>query len=300
MSITTSASTVAPSGSTHASPRSRRTAASGRAGFPTYVILTCLAIFAVGPIVLFFFNAVKTQQDYGRSSLGLPKSWQWGNFAAAWSQANMTAGIVNSLVIVIGTAVITCVVAGLAAYALARLQVRGGSAFMTLLLVTSSLPAQMFLVPLFYAWAKAGLYDTRLGLIIIYVGLFSPFATLLLRSFMLTLPREFEEAARIDGAGELSVLFRIVLPNSLPGLLTVALVTGLSAYNEFLFAVTFIQDPDLLPLSTTFFSFQQGFSQDYTLVSAAGFIMIAPMLILFLVLQRRFIDGLSSSGLGGA
>ena len=86
MSITTSASTVAPSGSTHASPRSRRTAASGRAGIPTYVILTCLAIFAIGPIVLFFFNAVKTQQDYGRSSLGLPNSWQWGNFSAAWSR----------------------------------------------------------------------------------------------------------------------------------------------------------------------------------------------------------------------
>lgn len=295
-----STSTLAARRATRTILRPRTAAARGRGGILTYVILTCLAIFSIGPIILFFFNAVKTQQDYTRSSLGLPDSWQWGNFSTAWHQANMSAGVANSLIIVLGTAMITCLVAGLAAYALARLQVRGGSAFMTILLVTSALPAQMFLVPLFYAWAQAGLYDTRVGLIIIYVGLFSPFATLLLRSFMLTLPREFEEAARLDGAGELSVLFRIVLPNSLPGLLTVALVTGLSAYNEFLFAVTFIQDPDLLPLSTTFFSFQQGFSQDYTLVSAAGFIMIAPMLILFLVMQRRFIDGLSSSGLGGA
>lgn len=279
---------------------SRTTSTRGRGGIATYVVLTCLAIFSIGPIVLFFFNAVKTQQEYTRSSLGLPERWQWNNFSAAWTQANMSAGMVNSLIIVIGTALITCIVAGLAAYALARIQVRGGAAFMSLLLVTSALPAQIFLVPLFYAWAKAGLYDTRFGLIVIYVGLFSPFATLLLRSFMLTLPREFEEAARVDGAGELSVLFRIVLPNCLPGLLTVALVTGLSAYNEFLFAVTFIQDPDVLPLSTTFFSFQQGFSQDYTLVSAAGFIMIAPMLVLFLLMQRRFIDGLSSSGLGGS
>lgn len=104
----------------------------------------------------------------------------------------------------------------------------------------------------------------------------------------------------MDGAGELAVLFRVILPNALPGLLTIALTTGLSAYNEFLFAVTFIQNDALMPLSTTFFSFRQGFSQDYTLISAAGFIMIAPMLLLFLALQRRFIDGLSSSGLGGA
>lgn len=266
----------------------------------TYVILVALLIFALGPIVLFFFNALKTPSDLANHPLGVPRSLEWGNFLTAWQQANMGAGLWNSVVIVAGTVLITCFVAGLAAYALARLEIKGGTAFITYLLVTSSLPTQMFLVPLFYIWSSAGLYDTRFGLVLIYVGLFSPFATLLLRSFMLTLPKEFEEAARVDGASELTVLLRVVLPNALPGLLTIALITGLSTYNEFLFAITFIQDSDLLPISTTFFSFQQGFSQDFTLISAAGVIMIAPMLILFLLLQRKFIDGLSSSGLGGA
>jgi raffinose/stachyose/melibiose transport system permease protein len=270
------------------------------AGPLTYVLLAALFIFALGPIVLFFFNALKTPSDLAEHPLGPPRSLEWGNFLTAWTQANMGAGLWNSVVVVAGTVVITCFVAGCAAYALARLEIYGGTAFITYLLVTSSLPTQMFLVPLFYIWSNVGLYDTRLGLVLVYVGLFSPFATLLMRSFMLTLPKEFEEAARVDGAGELKVLTRVVLPNALPGLLTIALVTGLSAYNEFLFAITFIQDSDLLPVSTTFFSFQQGFTQDFTLISAAGIIMIAPMLILFLLLQRRFIDGLSSSGLGGA
>ncbi len=278
----------------------RRTSSFRSAGTVTYVILTLLAIFAIGPIVLFFFNALKTPAEYANDSLGVPASWNWQNFFTAWTQANMSAGLANSLVIVLGTVALTLVVAGCAAYGLARLEVRGGGAFITYLLVASALPSQMFLVPLFFLWTQLGLYDSHLGLIIIYCGLFSPFATLLLRSFMLTIPKEFEEAARLDGAGELGVLFRVILPNALPGFLTIALTTGLSAYNEFLFAVTFIQDGDLMPLSTTFFSFQQGFSQDYTLISAAGFIMIAPMLVLFLALQRRFIDGLSSSGLGGA
>lgn len=264
------------------------------------VAITLLAIFSLGPIVLFFFNALKTQGELATNPLGLPTTWEWGNFIRAWEQANMGAGITNSVVIVGGTVLGTCIVAGCAAYALARLDIKGGNAFITYLLVTSSLPMQMFLVPLFYIWSNFGLYDTQLGLIIIYIALFSPFATLLLRSFMLTLPKEFEEAARMDGAGELKVLFRVVLPNALPGLFTVALVTGLSAYNEFLFAITFIQNSDLLPVSTTLFSFQQGYTQDFTLISAAGIIMIAPMLILFLILQRRFIDGLASSGLGGS
>lgn len=270
------------------------------AGTVTYVVLTALAIFAIGPIVLFFCNALKTDSEYATSALGLPKTWQWSNFVDAWTTANMGAGLANSAIIVLGTVLLTCVVAGLAAYALARLEIHGSGTFMTYILVASSLPSQMFLVPLFFMWARAGLYDTQFGLILVYTGLFSPFATLLLRSFMLGLPREFEEAARMDGASELRVLTRIVLPNALPGLLTIALTTGLSAYNEFLFAVTLIQTDSKMPVSTTLFAFQQGFTQNYTLISAAGVIMIAPMLILFLVLQRRFIDGLASSGMGGA
>lgn len=270
------------------------------AGPLTYVALTALVLFALGPILLFFLNSLKTPNDLAEHPLGLPSTFEWGNFLTAWQQANMGAGLWNSVLIVSGTVALTCFVSGCAAYALARLEIRGGTGFITYLLVTSSLPTQMFLVPLFYIWSQVGLYDTRTGLVIVYCGLFSPFATLLLRSFMLTMPKEFEEAARVDGASEIKILLRIVLPNALPGLLTIALVTGLSAYNEFLFAITFIQDSDLLPISTTFFSFQQGFSQDFTLISAAGIIMIAPMLILFLLLQRRFIDGLSSSGLGGA
>jgi raffinose/stachyose/melibiose transport system permease protein len=264
-----------------------------------YVILAALGIFAIGPIVLFFFNALKTNSEYAANSLGPPTAWHWSNFATAWTQANMGAGLGNSALIVLGTVALTCVVAGCAAYALARLKVRGSAAFMTYILVASALPSQMFLMPLFYMWARAGLYDSRFGLVLIYCGLFSPFATLLLRSFMLDLPREMEEAARIDGAGELRVLTRIVLPNTLPGFLTIALTTGLAAYNEFLFAVTMIESTSKMPLSTTFFSFQQGYTQNYTLISAAGFIMIAPMLVLFLLLQRRFIDGLAASGLGG-
>jgi raffinose/stachyose/melibiose transport system permease protein len=116
---------------------------------------------------------------------------------------------------------------------------------------------------------------------------------------MISIPKEFEEAARVDGASELQVLFRIILPNAAPGFLTVALTSGLAAYNEFLFAVTFLPDPGLQPISLTFFNFQQGYTQNYALISAAGLIMIAPMLILFLLLQRRFIEGVASSGLGG-
>lgn len=295
--------TAGPQPAVVAQQRTRRASRRGArrgAGPGTYVVLTCLAIFSLGPIVLFAFNALKTTNEYATSALSLPTTWQWSNFIEAWQTANMGAGLLNSVIIVVGTVVLTCVVAGCAAYALARLEVHGASAFISYILIISSLPGQMFLVPLFSTWTKIGLYDTQLGLVIIYCGLFSPFATLLLRSFMIGIPKEFEEAARLDGATELQLLFRVVLPNAMPGFLTIALTTGLSAYNEFLFAVTFIQNPQRQPVSLAFFTFQQGFTQNYNLISAAGFIMILPMLVLFLLLQRRFIEGIASSGLGGA
>lgn len=272
----------------------------GSGGPVVYVALCLLLLFALGPLVIFVFSSLKTQSELATNPLAFPSSLRWDNFFTAWEQANMGAGLLNSLIVVAGTVAGVCVIAGCAAYAMARLDLPGAGTFITYLLVTSSLPTQMFLVPLFYLWTNLNLYDSLFGLMVIYWGLFSPFATLLLRSFMLSIPRELEEAARIDGAGELRVLFRVVLPIAAPGFLTIALVTALSAYNEFLFAVTFIQDAVQLPVSTTFFSFQQGFSQDYTLIGAAGVIMVLPMLLLFLALQRRFIEGVSSSGLGGA
>src|SRR5690242_12746564 len=107
---------------------SRRTARAGT-HWVVYVVLTILALFAIGPIVLFFFNALKTQDELGANPLGLPSTWQWSNFAEAWERANMGAGVVNSAIVVSLTVVITCVVASLAAYGLARLEVRGGGVF---------------------------------------------------------------------------------------------------------------------------------------------------------------------------
>lgn len=265
-----------------------------------YFVLLVLAVLSLAPLVIFLFSALKSPAELGTNPLGLPHHWRWGNFVDAWNTADFGPKMRNSLIIVAGTVAGVCLIAGCAAYAMARLQLPGGNAVMVYLIVTSALPIQLFLVPLFYMWAKLHLYDTLIGVIIIYWAIFSPFATLLLRSFMMNIPRELEEAARLDGTGEIGLLARIIVPVSLPGFLTIALTTALSAYNEFLLAVTFIQSEEYLPASTGFFAFQQGFTQNYALVAAAGLTMVAPAIIAFLLLQRRFVEGIAASGLGGA
>ena len=266
---------------------------------PYYVILILLALYALGPLLVVVFNSLKSNAEIGRNPLGLPLSPVFQNFPDAWSQGDFSTTLINSTILTAGTVVGVCIIAGTSAYAMARLNLPGTDAILLYLFVASAVPVQLFLVPLFFLWSNLQLTNTRIGLIVIYWAIFSPLATLLLRSYLVGLPRDFEDAARIDGASELQVLLRIVLPLSWPGLLTVALVSGLAAWNEFLFAITFIQDNNLKPVTTSFLAFQSNFSQDWGLTSAAAIYIILPIVIPFLLLHRRFISGLTAGGLKG-
>jgi raffinose/stachyose/melibiose transport system permease protein len=266
---------------------------------PYYAILVILALFALGPLVILVFNSLKSKAEIGRNPLGLPLSPVFENFPEAWTQGDFATTMVNSTILTVGTIVGVCIIAGTSAYAMARLNLPGTNAVLLYLFVASAVPFQLFLIPLFFLWSTLDLTNTRFGLILIYWAIFSPLGTLLLRSYLVQLPRDFEDAARIDGANELQVLLRVVLPLSWPGLLTVALVAGLATWNEFFFAITFIQDNNLKPVTTSFLAFQTNFSQDWGLTSAAAIYIILPIVVLFLILQRRFISGLTAGGLKG-
>jgi raffinose/stachyose/melibiose transport system permease protein len=266
---------------------------------PYYVLLIILALFALGPLVILVFNSLKSSAEIGRNPLGLPLSPVFENFPAAWTQGDFSTTMVNSTILTVGTVVGVCIIAGTSAYAMARLDLPGTDAVLLYLFVASAVPFQLFLVPLFFLWSSLHLTNSRFGLIVIYWAIFSPLATLLLRSYLVGLPRDFEDAARIDGANELQVMLRVVLPLSWPGLLTVALVSGVAAWNEFFFAITFIQDKNLKPVTTSFLAFQSTYSQEWGLTSAAAIYIILPIVVLFLILQRRFISGLTAGGLKG-
>ena len=262
----------------------------------TWIILGLLGLYAIAPLLVFAANALKSTREIDANPLGLPQAWNWSNFAEAWERADMGPALLVSLVIAVATGVGVAVIATTAAYAMTRLGLPGEGGWILWLLVSSALPIQLFLVPLVSWWSLLGLYNQPIGLVIIYWAVYSPFATLLVRSALLSLTKAYEEAARMDGAGELRVFTRIVLPMIWPTVLTAALVAGLQAYNEFMLAVTFIQDRDFQPVALSLYSFQQGFTTDWSLVGAAGLIMALPVVVLFLTMQSRFIDGYASRG----
>jgi raffinose/stachyose/melibiose transport system permease protein len=266
---------------------------------PNYILLILLVAFALGPLLVVAFNSVKSPASIGRNPLGPPTEFVWQNYPRAWDVGNFSTTTRNSLILVVGGVTGVLTLGGMAAYALARLNVPGGSLVMLYLLVGSSLPVQLFLVPLFFLWRQLGLVNNLFGLIIIYIAVNSPFAIFLLRSYLVSLPPDFEDAARVDGANEWQVFTRVIVPLSWPALLTVGLVVALGVWNEFLLATVFLTEQHLFTVVTSYYNFTSRFSRDWALTSAAAVMMIAPILIVFLSLQRRFIAGLTQGGVKG-
>jgi raffinose/stachyose/melibiose transport system permease protein len=264
---------------------------------PNYVILLLLAVFVLGPILVLFSNSLKTSLELGQDPLGLPNEFHWENYSEAWVKGDFATTMRNSLILVAGTVVGVLVLGGLAAYSLARLNPIGSPVFITYMLGLSSVAVWIYVVPLFMLLKNLGLLNSLFGLILVYIAINSPFSIFLLRSYLLQLPRELEDAARVDGASEVQVLTKVVLPIMWPGFLTVGLVVALAVWSEFQLALIFVSDQDLMPVTTSYFNFSRRFGTDWALTSAGAVIMILPALAVFLALQRRFIEGLSQGGM---
>ena len=264
---------------------------------PNHIILISFALLAILPILVLFFNSIKPFSEFGLNPLGPPSEIRIQNFPDAGVAGEYSKIFFNSSKLVIGSVILCLAVSLLAGFSLAKLNPKGSSAIAIYLLVGISIPAQLYILPLFLLWKELSLLNTHLGLIIIYSALNAPFATFLIRSYMIRLPDELFDAAKLDGANTFQIFFRIALPLSWPVILTAGLIIGLAVWNEFLFALTFIQDPNFKPMATILFSFQARFENNYALQSAAAIMMVAPVAILFMLFQRRFISGLTSGGL---
>ena len=272
-----------------------------RSALFNHFVLMLLALSIILPILILFFNSLKPQSELLTNPLGAPMTLRFTNYYDAFVFGNYSRIMLNSLYFVVGTLVVCLPLSALASFSLAILSPRGKltTSIAVYLLIGLSIPAQLYIIPLFILWKNLYLTNTYIGLIIIYSALNAPFAVFLMRSYMIQLPKELFEAAKVDGASTFELFYKIAIPLSWPVFLTSGLIVGLAVWNEFLFAVTFIQDENFKPISTILFSFSDKYAHDYSLISAASIMMAAPIGILFILFQRNFIAGLTSGGLKG-
>jgi raffinose/stachyose/melibiose transport system permease protein len=267
---------------------------------PNYIILTLLLVFSIAPLSILFLNSLKHTGEIALSPLGMPKLLHWDNFSTAWVEGRLGHAMGNSGIVIISTVLGVWLIAGSAAYALARLSPPGKDAVIMLLLVGSTLPAQAMVFIVYIIWARLHLTNSLVGLIPIYIASNAPFATILLRSFIVPVPKDFDDAAKVDGASDWQIFRHVIAPLTWPGFFTVGLLTALGVWNEFFLAVTFVREPSLQTIPIKLMGFiSQPRNQDIGLISAASVITILPVLIIFLMLQRQFISGLTQGGLKG-
>ena len=200
----------------------------------------------------------------------------------------------NSLAITAGSVILAAVVSALAAYPLARARFPGRLPFIGLNVVLMVVPPVVLVVPLFLLTVNLGLVNSRLAVVLIYVGLLIPFSVYLLVNFFATIPRSVEEAARIDGAGSLRTLWHVIVPLSLPAIVTIVVVNAVWVWNELLIALVFLQDDDARTLTAGLTFFQGRFMANEPLVMTGALVATIPMLLLYVVGQRFFIRGLTA------
>lgn len=265
----------------------------------SYIVLGIGAFTALFPIALLILNALKSAPEIVLNPLALPHAIRWDNFTRAWKDARFSQSFLNSALLTGLTIILVCSTGSAAAYALARKKIKQWKVVTFYLLATTTAPIQLFLFPLYFGFAKLGLINNVFAVSLVYTAIYSPFAIMLLRTYFAAVPHEIEEAAMIDGASHWQVFRRVMLPIVSPGILTVALIIGLYSWNEFLIATTFLQRQDKLTAVVSFFLLSGQYSSDWGEIMAAALLIVLPIVILFVALQRRFIDGIAGGSVKG-
>jgi raffinose/stachyose/melibiose transport system permease protein len=260
-----------------------------------YLLLSCFAVVILYPFVLMVFGSLKSQTAFLDNPVSLPTTFDLSSYQFAWNEAHIPKFAFNSLIVATGTVFLTLVSGSMAAFALSRIRFRGRiwiySAFVALL----TIPVQIYIIPLYVLVVRAHLSNSLFGLILPYTAGSLPLAVFLLKTYFDQLPSELMDAARLDGCDNRMILLKVVLPLSRPVLSTVTIFTFVQSWNEFFLALVFIHNPDLqtLPLGLQAFFVNQ-YETQFPQLFATLALSIAPVVMVYLFLQKQFIAGLTA------
>jgi multiple sugar transport system permease protein len=264
--------------------------------------LLCLAVSAVMLIPLLWLvrsSFMGLKQIFVFPPQWIPSPWQFDNYPKALTTIPFFRYFLNTLTILVPSVVGTVATSALAAYGFSRLRWPGRDIVFNVLMTTLMLPYAVTLIPTFLMWARLGLINTYWPLILPSWFGGSIFFIFLLRQFFMTLPTELDEAAIIDGANPLQIFWHIILPLSRPALITVAIFSTLNAWNDFLGPLIYLNDSRQYTLALGLAEFTGLYTSQWHLLMAAATVVLVPVLILFFVAQRYFIEGIALTGSKG-
>ncbi|MGY5124286.1 carbohydrate ABC transporter permease [Streptomyces nigrescens] len=287
------------SAQTASTPGGRRR--EGRVRRPALYVLASLGLLVMAaPFLWMALSAFKTRQDLTASPpVWIPSGWTLGNFSALLDQLDMPRYFVNSLVVAVLVTVCNLLFCSMLGYALAKLDFSGRSKVFGVVLAALMVPGNLLILPLYVLMSGMGLIDTYAGLVLPFAA--SAFGVFLMRQFMQSVPDELLEAARIDGAGEWYIFWRIVLPLVKPALATLTIFTFLGSWNNFVWPLVATNDPGKYTLPVALATFANDPNRTVAggngMLMAGSLLVVLPVLAAFVVLQRHFTQGIATAGL---
>ncbi len=264
-----------------------------------YALLTGTLALCLFPLGWAAITSLKTRQEVLESPYALPQALQWSNFAKAWQIGKFSTYTLNTILLTVPTVVLVLLLSLLIGFALSRTRLPGRGAIFLLFLLGLMVPIHGYMVPLFQNLKLLGLVDTRLGAVLAMTATFLPFAVYMMRQAIDELPDALIEAAVIDGARPLQIMWHVVLPLTKPAILALAALQTIWAWNEFVIPLITLHTDDLRPVSVGLTFFSTRFSVDHALSAAGTIIACAPLLVVYLVFQRHFVQGILAGSVKG-
>jgi len=262
-----------------------------------HLLLAIWSIVVIVPFLWVLLSSFKTTKEILASPFSLPAHWGFDNYVNAWTDAGIRKFFLNTVIVVGGALVLVMLLGAMCAYVLARFIFPGARFIYYSMLAGLTFPIFLAIVPLFFILKNGGLLNTLPGLIMVYVAFALPFTVFFLFSFFKSLPDDVYEAAVMDGAGDWRIFFQIMLPMARPGIAAVAIFNFLGLWNQFLLPVALNTDPNryVLTQGMAEFASQAGYSVDFGALFAAVVMTVVPVLIVYVIFQRR-LEGSVSQG----
>jgi raffinose/stachyose/melibiose transport system permease protein len=279
--------------------RGSRTALAVR-GTIFYVVLCAVTLVYIIPVIALIFTSLRSNPDlYSRGLFALPEKLIWRNYYDAWRTGSMGIYFKNSFLIAGIKVPLYILIGTLGGFALTKMEFRFAKAGLVVVITGMLLPVHVALIPLTIILNATKMIDTYQGLILVYLGFSVPFGVFLSRGYFRTIPKELDDAARIDGCGDLARYWRIVMPLAVPIVATMIILDFLDTWNELLMAMLFIKSNVNRTIPIGLLAFRDRYYSNYTLMAAGILISTFPITIIYMIFQKYFVSGLAAGALKG-
>lgn len=263
-----------------------------------YVILILIAIMMLVPFAWMISSSLKLEKDvFSFPMKWIPADPQWSNYKEIWTKVPLLLGFFNTTKLTICTTALQIITSSFAAYAFAKLEFKGRDTIFMMYVITISIPWQVYMVPQFKMMTFLRLIDSHLGIILMHA--FTAMGVFLMRQFFMGIPNELLEAARIDGLSEYGIWWKVMMPLSKSAVATLAITAFTFEWNDFMGPLIYLFSTNKKTLQLMLRMFNSQYSSNYAQIMAAATLALVPVLVLFVFLQRYFVEGIASSGIKG-